>query len=127
MDNKNITFKKTIYVLISLTITICVSSMMIKGYKIKHDLEKNGKITIGKYVSRKNYPKSTKNYFIFYQNGKKNKANGGRSPGGFTENIGKFYKIVYSERYIGKINALFDQEVKDTVLILKAGFKLEDI
>lgn len=95
----------------------------IRGY----DIEKNGKITIGKYVSQKNYPKTQTNFFIFYINGVKHKYNGGRVPKGFSKNIGKFYKIKYSTKYKGAIEPLIDQEITDTLAILQAGFARKDI
>nr|WP_199002863.1 hypothetical protein [Flavobacterium sp. ASV13] len=98
-----------------------------RGYMIKYDVEKNGKISIGKFVLQDNYGKGQLNYFIFYINGKKYKEDGGRSPEGFSENIGKFYKIIYSEKYQGHIKALFNEQVTDTTAILKAGFSREEL
>ena len=100
---------------------------MIKGYIIKYDIENNGQVSIGKYVSQDNWGKGETNYFVYYVNGKKLKGNGGRSPIGFYKNTGKFYKILYSKKYLGHLKAFFDQEVVDTTNILKAGFKKEEI
>lgn len=98
---------------------------IVKGYMMKYDIEKNGKISVGQFVSQDNYGKGQLNYFIFYINGERYKANGGRSPEGFSKNIGQFYKILYSEKYNGHIKALFNEQVTDTVAILKAGFSIK--
>ncbi|UOK42164.1 MULTISPECIES: hypothetical protein [Flavobacterium] len=99
---------------------------IIKGYMMKYDTENLGKMTIGKYVSHDGWGKGDLNYFVYYVKGKKIRANGGRAPQGFSNNIGKFYRIQYSQKYIS-INAFFDQEVTDSIEILKAGFSEEDI
>ena len=104
-----------------------VISFIIVGYVIKYDVENKGKTSVGKYVSQDSWAKGELNYFIFYIDGKKYKEDGGRSPKGFKENIGKFYKILYSEKYKGSIQALFNEEVRDTIAILKAGFTKKDI
>ena len=95
----------------------------IRGYEV----EKNGKIIIAKYVSQRNYPKSQTNFFVYYIDGKKHKDNGGRAPIGFSKNIGKFYKIKYSEKYTHTIYPLFNQEVTDTDSIIQAGFTKEEL
>lgn len=93
---------------------------------MKYDTENRGKMTIGKYVSHDGWGKGDLNYFVYYVDGKRFSANGGRAPQGFSNNIGKFYRIQYSQKYIS-INAFFDQEVTDSIAILKAGFSEEDI
>lgn len=113
--------------IILVVLVLVVISFIINGYFRKYDIEKKGEITIGKYVSQRNYPKTQTNFFIYYVNGVKYKHNGGRTPRGFSENIGKFYKIKYSTKYKGAIEPLLDQEVTDTVAILQAGFTKEDI
>jgi hypothetical protein len=113
-----------IFVIIFMIALIC---FIVNGYIKKYDVENNGKISIGKYVLYDSWPKGECNYFIFYINGKKYKENGGRAPIGFSENIGKFYKIIYSKKYKGSIQALFDQEVTDTTKILKAGFSKDEL
>ena len=102
-------------------------ALIIDSYFIKYDVENKGKISIGKYVLYDSWGKGELNYFTFYIDGKKYKENGGRAPVGFSKNIGKFYKIRYSEKYKGAIQALFNEEVTDTVAILQAGFTKEDI
>lgn len=104
-----------------------VFGLIVASYFVKNDVDNNGKISIGKYVSRDNWAKGELNYFVFYIDGKKYKEDGGRGPAGFSENIGKFYRIKYSEKYKGSIQALFDQEVTDAVAILKAGFTKEEL
>lgn len=102
-------------------------SLIAHSYFLKYDVENKGKISIGKYVLQDSWGKGETNYFIYYINGKRYKNNGGRAPLGFSKNIGKFYKIKYSEKYEGSIQALFDQEVTDTIAILKAGFSREEL
>lgn len=119
--------KNKISAFIVISIIIVFGCFLAKGYMIKNDIEKNGKITIGKFVLQDNYNKGQTNFFIFYIDGNQYKENGGRAPKGFSENIGKFYKIIYSEKYKGHIQALFNEQVTDTVAILKAGFSREDI
>lgn len=100
--------------------------LIVNGYIKKNDVENNGKISVGKYVLHDSWGKGECNYFLFYINGKEYKENGGRAPVGFSENIGKFYKIKYSGKYKGSIQALFYQEVTDTTEILQAGFTKEE-
>lgn len=102
-------------------------SLIVDSYFVKYDVEDKGKISIGKYVSRDNWAKGELNYFIFYIDGKRYREDGGRAPLGFSENLGKFYRIKYSEKYKGAIKALFNQEVTDTTEILKAGFTKEEL
>lgn len=87
---------------------IGVISLIIASYFVKNDVENNGKISVGKYVSRDNWAKGELNYFLFYIDGKRYKEDGGRAPIGFSENIGKFYRIKYSEKYKGSIQTLFN-------------------
>lgn len=119
--------KNKISKIVLITIVLLVLSLIITGIIRGYDIEKNGKITIGKYISQKNYPKTQTNFFVYYINGVKFKHNGGRTPRGFSKNIGKFYKIKYSIKYIGVITPLLNDEVTDTIAILNAGFTKEDL
>ncbi|MFN3753919.1 hypothetical protein [Flavobacterium sp.] len=101
--------------------------MIIYGYRIKFDIEINGKASIGKYVSRNSWGKGEVNNLIYYVDGIKHEGNGGRVSKGFENNIGKFYRIQYSTKYENHIKAFFDQEVIDTLEILKAGFSKSEI
>lgn len=78
-------------------------------------------------MSQDNWGKGETNYFVYYVEGKQFNGNGGRSPIGFYKNIGKFYKISYSKKYLGHLKAFFDKEITDTTAILKAGFKKEEL
>lgn len=100
---------------------------VVEGYRIKYDVENHGKFTVGKYVSQDNWGKGELNYFIYYVNGKKCKGNGGRTPVGFYENIGKFYKIQYSAKYENHLRAFYDKEITNETEILKAGFSLAEL
>ncbi|OYQ33903.1 hypothetical protein CHU92_12505 [Flavobacterium cyanobacteriorum] len=118
---------KKISKIILLLLVIVVICFIIDGYHRKYNLENYGKTTIGKYVSQRNYPKSQQNFFIYYVKGVKYKHDGGRTPRGFSKNIGNFYKIKYSIKYKGVIKPLFDEQVTDTTEILQAGFTKEDL
>jgi hypothetical protein len=107
-------------------LAIGVIGLFIKGHIERNDLEKNGKITVGSYISHRGYPKTESNYFAFYVNGKRCERDAGRVPNGFKYNRGKFYLIHYSEKY-SAFEVLFDKEVTDTLKILEAGFTKEDI
>ena len=119
--------KNKIYAFFLIFFFVGVIFMMIKGNNARSDLTKNGKLTIGKYVLHKRYSKSSENYFIFYLNGEICKRNGGTAPSGFSKNIGKFYKIKYLEKYNIIIDALFNEQITDTLEILKAGFSMDEV
>ncbi|MFD2601620.1 hypothetical protein [Flavobacterium suzhouense] len=98
-----------------------------KSYIKKNDVENHGKISIGKYVYHESWAKGELNIFEFYIGKERYKGNGGRAGKSFSKNIGKFYKIIYSQKYPGVVRALFDEEVTDTMAIFKAGFSKDDI
>jgi len=97
------------------------------GYLEKYDVENNGKESIGKYVSHDSWGKGEVNIFKFYIGNKLIKANGGRAPEKFHENIGKFYRLKYSEKYNDAVRTFFDEQVTDTVEIFKAGLCKDDL
>lgn len=98
----------------------------LRANRVEEDIEHNGKTGIGQYVSYRRYPKSEDNYFEFYINNKMYKENAGRAPSGFKDNRGKFYKIIYSEKYPGCFKVIFDEQITDTLKILEAGFSKDD-
>ncbi|MFP9112298.1 hypothetical protein ACLI1A_00010 [Flavobacterium sp. RHBU_3] len=124
MTNKK---PKVIPITVVLGIVCLIIFANIRAWNFDRELEKNGKVTIGKYVSRKNYPKTNDNFFIYFMKGLKYRVNGGRLPKEFSKNIGKFYKIKYSDKYVGVIRPMLNEEVTDTTEILKAGFSKEDL
>lgn len=97
------------------------------GYMQKHDVEENGKETVGKYVSQKLWAKGESNIFEFYIGRNKIRGNVGRVSEDFNQNIGKFYMVTYSEKYKGVVRADFDKEVTDTTQIFEAGFSKDDL
>jgi hypothetical protein len=101
----------------------------IVGYIVSTDVESNGRISVGKYISHRHWAKGQTNYLSFNINGIRYKgiASGKEPSQGFSENIGKFYKIRYSEKFKGSLEAFFDEEVTDTIEILRAGFTVKDI
>lgn len=113
-----------IFVYLSL---VAFFTMLILGYLGKYDVENSKKMTIGRYVSQKNYPKTQSNYFVLYIKNERFRLNGGRTPRGFSKNIGKFYRIKYSINQEIIIRPLFDQEITDTAAILEAGFPIEEV
>jgi hypothetical protein len=119
--------KKIILRLVLLVILITFIYYLFESYIIKYNTENKGKISVGKYVSQDKWAKGELNYFVYYINGVKHKENGGRAPKGFSENTGKFYKIIYSEEYENSIKAFYEEEITDTTLILNAGFSKTEI
>lgn len=101
--------------------------LLFEGHVIRKDIELNGKITIGKYISHRRFKKGQVNYLSFNIGGVRYKGEGGHPPVAFSKNIGKFYKIRYSEKFKGSIKAFFDEEVTDTTEIMKAGFTKKEI
>jgi hypothetical protein len=101
---------------------------LVKGHYEGEDFRKNSKDGIGRYVARRNYPKTNVNFFAYYVDGTRRRVSYGDLPKKFYKaNIGKFYKIKYAEKYEDMIIVLLDQEVTDTVAILKAGFSSKDL
>ena len=100
--------------------------LLFEGSLIKKDIKLNGKVTVGKCISHRQYKRTKIDYLIYNVDGIRYKGEGGSSIGS-SENIGKFYKIRYSEKFKGSLEAFFDQEVTDTAQILKAGFTKRDI
>jgi hypothetical protein len=97
------------------------------GHTINDDIENNGKESVGRFVAYDKYGKTRSYYFVFYINDKKYRENGGNPPEGFLQNKGKFYRIIYSEKYKGFFRVFFDKEVRDTAEILNAGFSRDEI
>ena len=119
--------KKVLSILFLVSFFSFVIFIAIDGYLNMMEIEKNGITSIGRYISRKDYPKSSANYFVFYVDGKRIKYNIGNEPSVFYRNLGKFYKIKYLKKYNGSMQPLLDQEVTDTAAILEAGFPIEEV
>lgn len=100
--------------------------LLFEGFLIRKDIKLNGKVSVGKCISYSKYKRSQIDYLIYNIDGIRYKGEGGSSIGS-SENIGRFYKIRYSEKFKGSLNAFFDEEVTDTIEILKAGFTKKDI
>ena len=123
-------FKKIIGIVSAVLLVLFflfVFFLLFEGYIIRKDIESKGKISVGKYISHERFKKGYTNYFSFNINGLRYKGVAGGINEGSYENLGKFYKIRYSEKFKGSLIAYFDQEVKDTSEILKAGFTMKDI
>ncbi|QSB27664.1 hypothetical protein [Flavobacterium sp. CLA17] len=100
--------------------------LLFEGSLIRKDIKLNGKVTVGKCISHSQYKRAKFDYLIYNIDGIRYKGEGGSSVGS-SENVGKFYKIRYSEKFKGSLEAFFDREVTDTAQILKAGFTKRDI
>jgi hypothetical protein len=96
-------------------------------YKNQEDKsQENKNMTIGKYISQTADKKQ--NYIIYHLNNKEYKANIGILPPEITtKDMGKFYRITYSENYEDIIKIEPNQEVTDTTEIILAGFTKYDI
>lgn len=100
--------------------------LLFEGYLIRKDIKLNGKVTVGKCISHRKYKGAKIDYLIYNVDGIRYKGEGGSSIGS-SESVGRFYKIRYSKKYKGSIEANFYQEVTDTIEILKAGFAKRDM
>lgn len=113
-----------------LIVSFCILSILVWGYhsilKFK-EIDKKGLVTISKFCRIIRYPKSKDYEFCFYINKQKTTCTIPKIPNGFSSNVGKFYRIKYLEKYPDLIIVKFDEEVRDTTEILKAGFSKEDI
>jgi hypothetical protein len=101
--------------------------LIFEGYLIRKEIKLNGKISVGKCISHRRYKKGQVNYLSFNIGGVRYKGEAGGPPIASSKNIGKFYKIRYSEKFKGSIEAFFNEEVTDTAQILKAGFTKKDM
>ena len=119
--------KNRIYAVIIISFSLGLIYLIIAGNIEGSDIDKNGKIIIGKYVARDKWGKYRSNYFSYYVGKEKHKSGGGVGPIDFYKNIGKFYKIKYLDKYPEAIHPLYEQEVTDTAEILNAGFSMDDI
>ncbi|WP_026726157.1 hypothetical protein [Flavobacterium sasangense] len=120
-------FKKNKYGLIFICVVLLGIVPFYINAKIKYnEIQKNGKIGIGKFVEYERKPKTRNYYFEYYNKNKKIRDLIKNPPDGFHKNVGSFYKIKYLDKY-ENIIVDFDEKITDTVAILKAGFSKEDI
>ena len=91
-----------------------------------NNIEKEGKIGIGKFVEYKRYPKTRDYYFEYYKKGNKIRDLIKNPPKGFHTKVGNFFEIKYTEKF-DDIIVNYDKEITDTIAILKAGFSREDL
>lgn len=94
------------------------------------EIENSSTIYIGRFTHIYKVPKSSADYFFRFYDGNfriKNIRTGKNIPKGFANNLGKFYKLKYLSKYPDLIVVLYDQEVKDTSMLLKEGFKIEEL
>ncbi len=123
---KNKLNKSKGYLIVLLLIAIIFLPIYIVA-KIKFsEIEKNGKIGVGKFVEYVRYPKSRKYYFEYFKYKKKYKVFITNTPEKFSTQIGNFYKIKYLDKY-DDIIVNFDKKITDTLAILEAGFSREDL
>ncbi|MHC0445852.1 hypothetical protein ACWA1F_10595 [Flavobacterium sp. 3-218] len=100
--------------------------LLFEGALIRKDIKFNGKISVGKCILHRKYNRAQIDYLIYNIDGIRYQGEGGASVGS-SENVGRFYKIRYSEKFKGSLEVYFDQEVTDTLEILEAGFKKSEI
>ena len=117
-----------IIVITSVTLLIlCFIFFIYEGYVIQNDIKLNGKVSVGKYTLHEKIKKGYNDYFSFNINGVRYESIAGGIKEGTNENIGKFYKIRYSDKFKGSLVVFYDKEIIDTTAILNAGFTKEDI
>jgi hypothetical protein len=116
-----------IYKFIFILMLVGVIWIIVRGIQLKSNIEEHGIVSVGKYVSYKDYPKTEANYFAFYIDGVKYRDDVGRLPIGFRENLGKFYKIIYSTKYKGNMKVFTDEQITDSLKILEAGFSKQQM
>ena len=105
----------------------CIAGLILYGYLIKKQVQQKGTVSVGKYTSHSNLGKHESNTFTYYIAGVKKQADGGKVPGGFEKNVGKFYEIKYSTGIPNIIIADYGKEITDKNTIQAAGFNLEDL
>jgi hypothetical protein len=119
---------KILALLIIFPIIIFIIYGQIKSYIYEKELQKDGKITIGKLDSIEEYPKRTYLHISYYigkikytsfESGLQKKI----SP----KDIGKFYKIKYLSNSPEIIRGIYSEQIIDNMTILKAGFSKKDI
>lgn len=119
--------EKKSYFIFIIIVVITLFVVSINARLNLKEIEKSGSILVSKFSNIERYPKSRDYFFEFYYNYKKNKCHANRVPDGFSNNVGKFYKLKYLDEYPNLIIVKFDEEVTDTTEILKAGFSKEDL
>lgn len=115
--------------IILLLVFIILSLFLIRTvhlYRVKKDIENNGKVTIAKYISSHRIRKNLWHNFVFYINKKKYFKSLNKAPKRFAENKYRFYKIIYSEIFPGEFQVIFNECITDTSKILAAKFDRED-
>lgn len=119
---------KILALLIIFSIIFFIIYGQIKSYKYEKELQKNGKITIGKLDSIEKYPKRTYLHISYYIGKKKYFSfESGLQKKISSKDIGKFYKIKYLSNSPEIIRGIYSEQIKDSTTILKAGFSREDI
>ncbi|TRX30908.1 hypothetical protein FNW52_19540 [Flavobacterium sp. ZT3R18] len=118
-----------IFAILLLSFFLYFITSVIVGHIVRDDIEFNGRISVGKYILHRHWAKGQTNYLSFNINNVRYKGinSGKEPPQRFSKNIGKFYKIRYSEKFKGSMEAFFDEQVTDSTEILKAGFTMKDI
>ena len=109
-----------------LIIFLAVLPIYINARMKLSEIDKNGKIGIGKFIEYEKLPK-TKNYYFEFYSDKKNVTFIKNPPDGFQKKIGSFFEIKYLDKFDDLIIVNYEKEIIDTTAILNAGFSLEDL
>lgn len=118
--------KKLSIVIISLLI-LGIIFIFLKGYWYKKEISENRAKTVCKYVSCKEFPKTSESFFKYYIDGKPRRNSYGRCPKDSEEKLNKFFVIYYSTKDVEKIEVDFSTAITDTTTILNAGFTIDEI
>jgi hypothetical protein len=116
--------RKELFVFIFLIMALLVYFKITSNSYID-EVKENGVQTVGKVVKFTGISRKPALYFIFYPNGKYQKASSFRDDNNVK--IGMFYKVYYLKDNPEKYLIELDKPISDTTLILKAGFSIEDI
>lgn len=91
-------------------------------------IDREGIITIGKVYKYSAHKKYQNYYYYFYVNNKKvENFEDVNFPRPGNSSIGRFFRVKYLKGEPLHSKILLDQDVNDTISILKAGFKLLEI
>jgi len=118
--------KKLSIVIISLLV-LGLGFIFLKGYWYKKEICQNRAQTVCKYVSCKEFPKTSESYFQYYIDGKTYRNSYGRCPKDSEKKLNKFFIIYYSTKDVEKIEVDFSTSITDTATILNAGFTIDEI
>lgn len=113
------------FVLISYIVALIC--LVIKGCLYKKEIEENRAQTICKYSLCETSAKFTTSFFKYNVKEHRYRNSYGRCPENYDDKINKFFILYYSSRDPNKIEVHFNQQITDTLEILKADFSMDEI